>query len=90
MGTGETNVSALEMRLKQVQDVQATSILTQQLRLEEMEDRSRRNNLRLRGLPEAMGSEDLAATALAIFRNIAGDTLPPTVSFDWIHRALGP
>lgn len=93
MGEGEATVTALEQRLRRVEDaqaVQATSILTQQLRLEEMEDCSRRNKLQLQGFPEATGTEDLAATALAIFRNIAGDTLPPNVSFDRIHRALGP
>lgn len=93
MGAGVAKVSVQEWRLQRVEEAQAaqvTSILSQQLRLEEMEDRSRRNNLRLRGMPEATGTEDLVATALAIFRNVAGDTLPQNVSFYRIHRALGP
>lgn len=49
-----------------------------------MEDRSHRNNLRLRGLPEATGPEDLADTAVAIFRSLPG------IELDRIHRALGP
>lgn len=64
--------------------------MDQQLCQEDMEDRSRRNNLRLRGLPEATGTEDLSATALAIFRSIDGVVLPTHVTIDRIHRALGP
>lgn len=93
MGAGEVTVTALERRLRKVEDAQtsqAVSMLTQQLHLEEIEDCSRRNSLRLRGLPEATGTEDLAATTLAIFRNIAGDTFPANMSFDRIYRALGP
>lgn len=56
----------------------------------ELEDWSRRNNLRLRGLPEATGVEDLADSTLDIFRDIAGDAYPANLTFDRIHRALGP
>lgn len=48
MGTGKAMVTALEKRLKQVKDtqaIQAASVLAQQLHLEKIEDRSRRNNL---------------------------------------------
>lgn len=55
-----------------------------------MEDRSRRNNLRLRGLPEATGLEDLADMAVAIFRSLPGIELPERIELDRIHRALGP
>lgn len=57
-----------------------------QLHLEEMEDRSRRNNLRI---PEATGPEDLAETATAIFRMLMADP-PPNLEIDRIHRTLGP
>lgn len=93
MDSGESSVAALEWRLSAVEashTIQANTILTQQLQLEEIEDRSRRNNLRLRGLPEAIGTEDLAASTLSIFRDMMGELFPPTLSFDQIHRALGP
>lgn len=93
MNAGETTVTDLALRVKQIEDTQATQtklVLTQQLHLEEIEDRSRRNNLRIRGLPEATGTEDLSATATAIFREIASTDFPATLSFDRIHRALGP
>lgn len=60
-----------------------------QLHLEDVEDQSRHNNLRLWGLLETTGAEDLAATAMAIFRIVAGVHLPMWVELDQIHRALG-
>lgn len=86
-------MAVLERRISAVEascTTQANTILNQQLRLEEMEDRSRRNNLRLRGLPEATGAEDLTATIMAIFRDLMGELYPNSLSFDRIHRALGP
>lgn len=93
MGAGEATVTELTQRLKQVEDTQTNQtkvLLTEQLHLEEIEDRSRRNNLRIRGLPESTGTEDLTATAIAIFRDTARADFPATMSFDQIHRALGP
>lgn len=54
-----------------------------------IEDRCRRNKLRLRKLPEATGPKDLAETAAAIFRKISDEILPANLEFDRIHRALG-
>lgn len=70
MGSGESSVVAIEQQLSAVeatQTAQTTAILNQQLHLKEIEDRSRWNNLWLRGLPEATETKDLAATTLAIF-----------------------
>lgn len=91
--SGESSLSVLERRMSAMeenQNMQAEALQEQQLRLEEMEDRSRRNNLRLRGLPEATGPEDLADTAIAIFRSLPGIELPDRIVIDRIHRALGP
>lgn len=67
-----------------LQMIQATTVLTQQLQLEEIEACSRRNNLRLRGLPEATETEDLVVSTLAIFRDLAGEIFPvPTQLILW-------
>lgn len=71
--------------LKTQQTIQATTAMSMQLHMWEIEDRSMRNNL-----PEATGTEDLAATTLAIFRQLAGESFPDSMEFDSIHRALGP
>lgn len=91
--TGEFSLVTLEQRVASLESThkdQACSAVDLQLRMEEMEDRSRRNNLRLRGLPEATGPSDLLATVTDIFRRVAGDHLPESVEIDRVHRALGP
>lgn len=57
--------------------------------MEEIEDWGRGNNLQLRGLPEATGAENLPATTLAIYQQLAGDLFPASLEFDRIHRVLG-
>lgn len=82
-------MTALERWMQALEDTQTSlvaAMLAQQLQLEGIEDCSRRNNLQLRGLPEATGTEELAA----IFRDIADDAFPVNMSFDRIYRALGP
>lgn len=90
--TGETSISALAQwvdSLEHSQESQATTAVELQLRLEDLEDRSHRNNLRLRGLPEATGAEDLEATVMAIFQQVLGAP-PPSLELDRVHRSLGP
>lgn len=53
------------------------------------ENRSRRNNIRLRGLPEATSGGDLRATVTAIFNRLLDK--PPTaeLELDRVHRVQG-
>lgn len=93
LSAGETSVSDLEHRvadLEHLQNAHIDAATMLHLHMEEREDRSRRNNLCLRGLPEMTGHEDLAVTAADIFHKLPGDTLPQKLEFDWIYRALGP
>lgn len=90
--SGEATISSLTHRiaaLERSQEPQAATAIDLQLHLEDLEDRSRHNNLRLRGIPEATGSEDLAATVTAIFQEILGAS-PPSLELHRVHRALGP
>ena len=59
-------------------------------KLEDLENRNRRNNLRIRGLPEATGDNDLEPSLRGILNTILGR--PPTdpLRFDRVHRALRP
>lgn len=82
--TGEASITSLESQMTALERTQATQTTTAvdlQLNLEDMEDHSRRNNLQLRGIPEATGAEDLAETVVAIFRDILGAESPPQ---NWI------
>lgn len=89
---GESSISALTQRVKdleQSRETQAATAVDLQLHLEDLEDRSRRNNLRLRGIPEATGAEDLEATVLAILQGVL-DTPQTSTELDRVHRTLGP
>lgn len=89
---GESSISSLEVRmeaLEQANIAQAESAVALQLHLEDLEDRSRRNNLRLRGLPEATGAENLQDTVTAIFQRVLASP-QSTIELDRVHRALGP
>ncbi|XP_018426331.1 PREDICTED: von Willebrand factor A domain-containing protein 5A-like [Nanorana parkeri] len=60
-----------------------------QLRVEDGENRSRRNNIRLRGIPEATQGPHLHATVTAILNSVLGK--PPTepIELDRVHRVAG-
>lgn len=90
--SGEATISSLTHRIEALecsQESQDATAVDLQLHLEDLEDRSRRNNLRLRGIPEATGVEDLSATVTAIFQEVMGPS-PPSVELDRVHRILGP
>lgn len=76
----EASVSSLENRvaaLERSQSSQVANAIDLQLHLEDLEDHSRHNNLRLQGLPEATGTEDLAATVTVIFHKVMEARHPP-------------
>lgn len=76
--------------VEQEQARQAEHSLALQLRIEDLEDQSRWNNLRLCGLPEATGPEDLRDTVDAIFCWVLDSVPPESLELDLVHRALSP
>lgn len=90
--SNDLTVSSLTQRvlaLERSQETQTSRAVDLQLHLEDLEDHSRRNSLRLRGIPETTGSEDLSASVTAIFQKLLG-TAPPLLELDRVHRTLGP
>lgn len=61
-----------------------------QLKLDDGENRSRRNNLRLRGIPEATMGSDLRATVVAILNQVLGKLPATELEQDRVHRIPGP
>ncbi|XP_069611018.1 uncharacterized protein [Ranitomeya imitator] len=55
-----------------------------------LEDRNRRNNIRIRGLPESVSPSVLDATVQKLFLEILNDKKEGSIEFDRIHRSLGP
>lgn len=90
--SGKASVSSLETKvlaLEGFQSSQAATASNLQLHLEELADRSCRNNLRLWGIPEATGSEDLVATVTVLFHKVL-ETLSPSLELDRVNRTPGP
>lgn len=89
VSTGETVVTSLEGRvlaLEQSRDQHRDAAVALQLHLEDIEDWSRRNNLRLRGILEDTGMGDLEGTVRGIFRTILEDQEAHVL----LDRAQGP
>ena len=89
----ETVGGLLEKRvasLEQAQRLQTLQVDSLQLKLEEIEDRSRRRNLRFRGVPESIGKEALQQAIETICRQLMDPPSPQLLEFERLHRALGP
>lgn len=79
-------------RLERAQVLYETQLSNLHLQLEDQEDRNRCNNLRIRGLPETEGPENLMDIVTSLFRTVLEQTDPeiPAVQLDRVYRALGP
>lgn len=58
--------------------------------IEDLENRSRRHNLRVRGLPESVDYEWLSPVILGIFNDLLGRPPLTVIKMECIHRALRP
>lgn len=61
-----------------------------QRHVEDLENRGRRHNLRVRGLPESVDNTQLNATVSAIFSQLLESQCIEVINMDRIHRALRP
>uniref|UniRef100_A0A803KD14 L1 transposable element RRM domain-containing protein n=2 Tax=Xenopus tropicalis TaxID=8364 RepID=A0A803KD14_XENTR len=73
----ENDILDLQMQLREVWD-----------KIEDADNRSRRNNLRIRGIPETV--TDLPAAVESIFTSLLPNLPPERLECDRIHRALRP
>uniref|UniRef100_A0A8C5QQ06 L1 transposable element RRM domain-containing protein n=1 Tax=Leptobrachium leishanense TaxID=445787 RepID=A0A8C5QQ06_9ANUR len=67
----------------------ATRVETLEEALEDLSNRSRRNNIRLRGLPESVTPDALDATLTGIMKKLLPALPPARYLIDRIHRTLG-
>ncbi|CAH2284032.1 Hypothetical predicted protein [Pelobates cultripes] len=65
-------------------------ILQHELKLIDVEDRSRRNNIRIRGVPEEIGVQDLESYMRGLFLSIVPDTPSEMLLSDRLHRLARP
>ncbi|CAH2306712.1 Hypothetical predicted protein [Pelobates cultripes] len=68
---------------------QGNMLLSLRRQVEDLENRSRRQNIRIRGLPEP-DTAPLQDTLQALFRQILGEECPAVIKLDRAHRSLGP
>ncbi|CAH2311136.1 Hypothetical predicted protein [Pelobates cultripes] len=66
---------------------QENMLLALRRHTEDLDNRGRRSNIRVRGLPEPAGEEDVEAILGTLFRGILGAEAPATIEFDRAHRA---
>ncbi|CAH2222648.1 Hypothetical predicted protein [Pelobates cultripes] len=69
---------------------QGNMLLALRRQTEDLDNRGRRSNIRVRGLPEPSTEEDMEATLKALFREILGADMPDNLAFDRAHRANRP
>lgn len=59
-------------------------------KIEDQENRNRQNNIRIRGLPEATGDDNLLPSLRGIFNGLLGQAADYPLKIDRAHRALRP
>ncbi|CAH2284929.1 Hypothetical predicted protein [Pelobates cultripes] len=69
---------------------QGTMLLEMSRQMENLDNRGRRYNLRVRGLPEPNGPEDVERLLTSLFHFIVGEAAPAAYGFVRVHHALRP
>ncbi|CAH2245177.1 Hypothetical predicted protein [Pelobates cultripes] len=69
---------------------QGNMLLALRRQIEDLDNRSRRSNIRVRGVPEGEGPENVEELLTALFLQILGTDAPPNIRFERAHRALRP
>ncbi|KAM9315500.1 uncharacterized protein PAF06_006460 [Gastrophryne carolinensis] len=82
----DSRIRAIEARC----DSQEATIKTCHLHLDDLENRSRRNNLRIRGIPETQGMENIKEIVTTLFNDVLDRDLSTPIELDRAQRALGP
>lgn len=57
---------------------------------EDHENRNRRNNLRIRGIPETVSTTNILPTLKKLFNDLLGEPETSQIEIDRAHRTLGP
>ncbi|CAH2248957.1 Hypothetical predicted protein [Pelobates cultripes] len=69
---------------------QGNMLLALRRQVEDLDNRSRRSNIRVRGMPEGEETENVVELLTALFCQILGNQAPPDIRFERAHRALRP
>ncbi|KAJ3609078.1 hypothetical protein NHX12_023605 [Muraenolepis orangiensis] len=83
-------ITALELQVATQLETTTQGKEKLQLAVEDPVSRSKRQNLRVIGIPEGTEGEDARLFMTALFKNVVGDELLDTVELDRAHRSPGP
>lgn len=81
--SADARIELLERKFK----TQHQKLLMLQLQAEESENRSRRNNVRIKGVPEIIKTPDLRKTVTDIFNKYLGKSSETHIELDRVHRS---
>ncbi|CAH2300865.1 Hypothetical predicted protein [Pelobates cultripes] len=84
--THSTRINATDVAIARQGDM----ILHMRRNLEDLDNRGRRCNIRIRGIPEADEGENAAEVLTNLFRTILHTDAPQTFEFERAHRTLRP
>lgn len=88
LNTTQDNHEARIIALKSSSATHLRRLRHQQLRMEESENRSRRN-IRLQGIPEATSGADLKPTVITVLNKVLGRETSSPIELDRVHRVGG-
>lgn len=77
------------MALESASTVHPQRLWQHQLCIEDSENRSHRNNIRLQGIPEATSGTNLRPTGLSILNKVLGREAKSPIELDRVHRVGG-
>lgn len=93
MDNMETATAKQGREIRRIQATTSTHTATlrsMQKHIEDLDNRGRPHNVRIRGLPESIETVQLEPTVVAFFNNILGRPEDTPVAMERIHRALHP
>lgn len=71
-------------------DTHTLQLRETQRRIEDLDNRGRRHNLRIRGLPESIEADNLTSAVTEMFNNLLDRPPQTRIELERIHRALRP
>lgn len=77
-------------RVQQVTESHAIHLRENNRHMEDLDNRGRRRNLRVSGVPESVDPSQLSQTVMAIFKNLLERPPDTPITYERIHRALRP
>lgn len=78
------------LRLDNISANHSQHLIDLNRQIEDLDNRGRRHNIRVRGVPESVTPEQVGPTLTAIFNSLIDRPEQSSIEFDRAHRALRP